>query len=180
MRRKNLVDGVWLCGNKLHEMVPENQWRVSGRAGVHCRECRIVTQRRKRERRREKDALNAPPVRVVECQDPDCRQVVDSHGCYSRRMCSKHYARWRKARAKPPVPRKLIPPLPKLAGAACTGVLEPLWDAEVDGETMLQRNLRLERAMAVCWSCPIKAACKSARGENDVGVWGGCLFMVTT
>lgn len=174
MRRRKVVDGVWVCGNGLHPMVPENRWRIPGRVGVHCRECRIQRQRRKRRVRAER--RDQEPKQVVVCGDVDCGRLVDSHGCFSRRMCSRHYARWRKANAKPPIPKVVIPPLPKLSGAACTGVREPLWDDEVDGENLLERNLRWEAAMSVCWSCPLKKACLEAR-QGGSGVWGGCLFM---
>jgi hypothetical protein len=171
-RRRNVVDGKWMCGNQLHEMVPENQGRVPGRAGVHCRECRVLRQRRKRRRRAEdRPALD---VSVVYCSE--CRDVVTSHGCKSRALCSKHYARWRKATARVNLTKPVVVvPLPALVGAACSGWSEPLWDADVAGENLLQRNLRLERAVGVCWRCPIKRACGEAR-RGAAGVWGGCLF----
>lgn len=176
-RRRVLIDGeiVLYCGRNLHPMVPGNCWRIPGRVGAHCRECRILRQRRKRKARAERRDADRPARQVVHCRE-DCDRLVDSHGCFSRRLCSLHYARWRKANAKPPAPEVVIPPLPKLSGAACTGVREPLWDDEVCGENQLERVLRWERAMSYCWSCPLKKACLAAR-QGGSGVWGGCLFM---
>lgn len=72
-----------------------------------------------------------------------------------------------------------IPLGPNLPGAACKGATEPLWDWTTDGETFVQRGLRLERAMAICRTCPVMARCLWTR-ETDPslgpGVWGSQLF----
>lgn len=178
MRQYRMVDGqvVKLCGAGLHPMVGGNVVRKT-LTGNECKACR--TKRQRGYRQKKAAARQKPAVTIRKCADPECGRST-LHG--ARGWCGMHYARVKRAEKSgaPPPPPIVWTPLPALTGAACRDVGLPLWDAEVDGENLLERNLRWERATELCWSCPVKAACKAARREQDAGVWGGCLFMASS
>ena len=58
--------------------------------------------------------------------------------------------------------------------AACAGVLEPLWDATVDGESERQKAARHAQALAYCAVCPVVDWCEAGIDpKHDDGVRGG-------
>jgi hypothetical protein len=62
--------------------------------------------------------------------------------------------------------------------AACAGRW-PLFDADVDGEDHHARERRLQRAVAVCQSCPALEACRDLLDglpAGTRGVWGGVVL----
>lgn len=62
-------------------------------------------------------------------------------------------------------------------GPACAGYPSPLWDAYVHGETPRERAARQARALAFCWSCPVRAECAAAIDlKHDDGIRGGILL----
>lgn len=85
----------------------------------------------------------------------------------------------RRHRRPPRIPESLAALLgtgPRLPGRpACLGRY-PAFDADVDGESAEQRAERHERAIAVCWRCPVRDACATAAsdlGRRALGVWAG-------
>jgi WhiB family redox-sensing transcriptional regulator len=65
---------------------------------------------------------------------------------------------------------------PDLGGrAACAG-RAPMFDAELPGETAEQREVRHHRAIDICSTCNVRAACTAARtdlGRDAAGIWAG-------
>lgn len=67
-----------------------------------------------------------------------------------------------------------VPLAAELAGAACAGHPEPLWDAHIDGEGEVERVARHTRALTFCRRCPERLACDAATDPRiDDGVRGG-------
>lgn len=62
----------------------------------------------------------------------------------------------------------------RLIGARCAGK-SPLFDAELDDETVEERSERLTWARGQCTRCPVRGTCRIAAGEQEHphGVWGG-------
>jgi hypothetical protein len=64
--------------------------------------------------------------------------------------------------------------------AACAGAPEPLWDAQIYGESEQQQQARHTRAKAVCATCPMRDEClATALIRREEGVWGGRLMNAT-
>ncbi|QII04353.1 hypothetical protein BH93_02335 [Rhodococcoides fascians A25f] len=68
---------------------------------------------------------------------------------------------------------------PTLRDAACHGRW-PMFDAEIDGEKAAAATIRLDAAVQLCATCPVHAACESARQALPVrevaGVWAGRVY----
>lgn len=61
--------------------------------------------------------------------------------------------------------------------AACAGILDPLWDASVVGESDAARRARHARGEAICRRCPVKLECLQAVDPClDDGIRGGVLL----
>ncbi|QDC16073.1 WhiB family transcriptional regulator [Rhodococcus ruber] len=65
---------------------------------------------------------------------------------------------------------------PRLTGAACTG-RAPMFDAELEEESIENRSSRLAAAARICRGCPVLSACRTAAHEQDhpAGLWAGRL-----
>ncbi|YCN53424.1 WhiB family transcriptional regulator [Rhodococcus erythropolis] len=84
-------------------------------------------------------------------------------------------ARRKPNRAKfPPIPSPLLALVdPTLSGAACTG-RAPLFDDDIDGESVEHREARHHTAAAICRHCPVQPQCRAAAGDHyALGVWAG-------
>lgn len=61
--------------------------------------------------------------------------------------------------------------------AACAGVTEPLWDANVEGENEIERSRRHAAGLRFCRRCPVREACFAAVDlRHDDGVRGGAVL----
>jgi hypothetical protein len=64
-----------------------------------------------------------------------------------------------------------------VSAAACAGHPEPLWDAQVYGETAIERRRRQTRALRICRGCPIRTACAAGIDlRHDDGIMGGIVL----
>ncbi|MCF8781249.1 WhiB family transcriptional regulator [Rhodococcus ruber] len=65
---------------------------------------------------------------------------------------------------------------PRLTSAACTG-RAPMFDAELEEESIENRSSRLAAAARICRGCPVLSACRTAAHEQDhpTGIWAGTL-----
>lgn len=87
------------------------------------------------------------------------------------------------ARATVPAPKPVPPPAPAPrpeSGPRCRAHPEPLWDANVHGETAEQRHDRHARARGVCRACPLTGAdgaCSRERHPESTGIYGGVLWV---
>lgn len=64
---------------------------------------------------------------------------------------------------------------PRLDGALCRG-RSPEWDADVAGESPLERHRRIGAAVTTCSMCPALASCSALLPElprTTSGVWAG-------
>lgn len=65
---------------------------------------------------------------------------------------------------------------PRLHGARCVG-RAPMFDAELEEESIENRSSRLAAAARICRGCPVLSACRTAAHEQDhpTGIWAGTL-----
>ena len=64
---------------------------------------------------------------------------------------------------------------PRLTGAACSG-RAPMFDAELEEESIENRSSRLGAAARICSGCPVQAGCAvvaTEAGRHAEGVWAG-------
>ena len=78
----------------------------------------------------------------------------------------------RKAPPKVPLLAGLVDP--RLTGARCAG-RAPMFDAELEEESIENRSSRLAAAARICRGCPVLSACRTAGLEldNPTGLWAG-------
>ncbi|MDV6293305.1 WhiB family transcriptional regulator [Rhodococcus aetherivorans] len=81
----------------------------------------------------------------------------------------------RKAPPKVPLLAGLVDP--RLTAARCAG-RAPMFDDELEEESIENRSSRLAAAARICRGCPVLSACREAAHEqpHPTGIWSGTDF----